>query len=167
MARLQSTGQLRASFVPTISNIAAPTTTEIAAGTDLTPRLKRDGITTPKSGKAADVSDISTGFDKQAPGTYGGDAMTIKAYRDSTGASDTVWTTLVPPSSSLPNGTAGYIVIRRFGGSTTAFASADKVEVWPVSVISREMDPPAANEGQSTTIMLAVTAEPNDGAVIP
>lgn len=166
MSRQQSTGVLRAWFVPSVANKSAPTTTEIGAGTDLTLFMKRDGLTTPKSGNTANIADVSSPFNKTAPGTFGGDAVTLKLYRDSVGGSDTAWTTLVPLSSAAPNGTAGYLVIRRFGGASVAIASSQKVEVWPVSVISREMDAIAENEAQSFTAMLAVTDEPDDGAVV-
>lgn len=166
MSRQQSTGVLRLSFVPSVANKSAPTTTEINAGTDLTAFLKRDGLTTPKSGKTISLADVSSPFDKTGAGTYGGDAMTLKFYRDSVSGSDTAWSTLVPLSAAAPAGTEGFLVVRRFGGASVAFATGNVVEVWPVSVISREMDAIAENEAQSFTVMCAVTDEPDDGAVV-
>lgn len=166
MSRQQSTGVLRLSFVPSVANKSAPTVAELTAGTDLTPYVKRDGLTTPKSGNTISLADVSSPFNKTGAGTYGGDAITLKCYRDSVSGSDTAWSTLVPLSAAAPTGTEGFLVVRRFGGSGVAFAAADKVEVWPVSVISREMDAIAENEAQSFTAMLAVTDEPDDGAVV-
>lgn len=166
MSRLQSTGVLRLWFAAAVADKSAPTLTEITAATDLTPFLKRDGLTTPKSGNTTSVADVSSPFNKTAPGTFGGDAVTLKCYRDSDTESDDAWSTLEPVSVSTPNGTEGFLVVRRFGGSTVAAAADQAVEVWPVSVISREMNAIAENEAQSFTAMLAVTDEPNDGAAL-
>jgi hypothetical protein len=164
MARQQPTGNLRAWHVPAIANIAAPTTTEINAGFDFTGYLKRDGLSTPKSGQTASASDVASRFNKTSPGTYGGDPMEISLYRDD--SVDTAWTTFVPPSAASPAGTSGFVVIRRFGGATVAIASTNKVEVWPHSVISSEMQQIAENENAFFKVLLAITAEPNDRAVV-
>jgi len=69
-------------------------------------------------------------------------------------------------SGSLPNGTAGFLIIRRFGGSATAVATGNVVEVWPSTVNTREMQPIAENENQFFVATLAVTDEPDDAAVV-
>lgn len=159
MARQGSTGQIRLWYVPTISNKAAPTTSEINAGTDLTPQLVRDGLNTPASGQTMDAADASDAYNTTAPGTYGGDPITATFHRNDTGGSDTAW-------STLTRTTAGYFVVRRFGGSSTAIASSQKVEVWPITVISREMAPIADNQTQRFTATSAVTSPPNDNATV-
>jgi hypothetical protein len=45
---------------------------EINAGVDLTVKLRRDGVSTPLDGKAADNSDISSPYDKTVAATFGG-----------------------------------------------------------------------------------------------
>lgn len=164
MARQQPTGNLRLWFVPAVANTAAPTTAEVNAGTDLTGFLKRDGLKTPKAGQTASAADVQSRFNKTAPGTYGGDPVQIMLYRDDT--ADTAWNTLVPPSAATPSGTSGFIVVRRFGGSTVALASGHKVEVWPVSMVSAENADIAENENTFFTATLAVTGEPNDRTVV-
>lgn len=159
MARRQFTGEGRVWYVPTIANTSAPTTSEVNAGTDLTPFLRRDGLTTPQDGNTIDIADASSRFNKTAPGTYGGDAIEIAMYRDSVSGSDTAY-------AALPRDTAGYIVIRRFGGSTTAIASSQKVEVWQGTVISRAMEPIGDNEPQRFTVRFSVEAVPVDTATI-
>lgn len=166
MSRKQSTGELRFWFVPSVANVAAPTVSEINAGVDLTGYLKRDGLDTPKDGNTANAADVSSPYNKQSPGTFGGNPITLNLYRDSSSGADTAWTTLVPPKGSAPDGTPGFLVIRRFGGSAVAAAAGQRVEVWPVAVNSRMMDKIAENENQSFTASLAVPAEPNDDAVI-
>ena len=159
MARKGSTGEIRVWFVPTITSTAAPTVAEITAGTDLTPFLTRDGLDTPQGAETIDVSDASSRQNKSAPGTYGGDVITLKCHRDSVNADDDAWTTLV-------RGTEGYIVVRRFGGSSVAVAASQKVEVYPGEVSTRQPDPIAANEDQKFTTQFAVNGAINDSATV-
>jgi len=156
MARKGFTGEGRVWFVPTVANTAAPTTTEITAGTELTPFMRRDGLQTPVSGTTIDASDIANLQNKNLPGSYGGDSLTLQLYRDD--SADTAWTTLT-------RGASGYIIVRRFGGSTTAAASANKVEVYPGSVISREPSQSGDNEAQRFTVTWAVSGTVTDGVV--
>lgn len=163
MARQLSTGNIRVVFAPSVANMAAPTTAEINAGIDLTPQMRRDGLQTPMAGNTVDTSDASSKYNKTGVGTFGGDAWSYTGYRDS--ATDTAWLALPGPSSSLPDGTAGYLIIRRFGGSGTAWAASQKVEVAQVNVTSRAND----NIGDTPytfTATFAVTAEPNLSAVV-
>lgn len=158
MARRQFTGEGRLWFVPTIANTSAPTTSEINAGTDLTPFLRRDGLTRPEEGNTIDTADASSRFNKNAPGTYGGDPVELRLYRDSVAGSDTAF-------NALPRDTTGYIVVRDFGGSSTAIASTNKVQVWQGTVISRSRDPIGDNEAQRFTVRFSAEAAPVDGTV--
>lgn len=159
MSARQSTGEIRVWFVPTIANTSAPTVAEINAGTDLTPFLRRDGLTTPQAGSTIDSSDASSRFNKTAPGTYGGDPLSIQLKRDSVPGSDTAY-------AALPRDTAGYVVVRRFGGSALAPAASQKVEVFTGTVISREMAAIGDNEVQRFTVMFSVEAVPVDSATV-
>lgn len=156
MARKGFTGEGRVWYVPTIANKSAPTTTEINAGTELTPFMRRDGLQTPVSGTTIDASDVSSLQNKNLPGSFGGDNVTLQLYRDDT--TDTAWTTLA-------RGASGYIVVRRFGGSSVAAASAQKVEVYPGSVISREPSQSGDNEAQRFTALWAVSDTVTDGVL--
>jgi hypothetical protein len=164
MARKMPIGNIRLWFLATPpANKAAPTTGEVLAGVDLTAFLQRDGLTTPKKGNTVDIADISDPYNSTAPGTYGGDPITLGLFRDDT--TDTAWTTLLPVSASTPLGTSGAIVVRRFGGATTAIAVGNKVEVWPVSVISAENNQ-TGEKPTDFTVTCAVTSPPNDRAVV-
>lgn len=153
MARKQFTAEGRVWFVTTIANTSAPTVAEINAGTDLTPFLRRDGLSTPNSGTTIDIADASSQFNKTAPGNRGGDASVLNMYRDSVTGSDTAWSTLVEL-------TAGHIVVRRFGGSTVAPAIGNKVEVYKGTVINREMAQIGDNDPQRFTVMFSVEEAP-------
>lgn len=150
MARKQSIEEIRVSAVDTIADPTAPTVAELDAGTLLQQAMTRDGLNTPDSGNTVDASDVANLQDKTARGTRGGDTLSITAHRDSEAASDGAWDTLSTDYD-------GYIVIRRFGGSDTAWASGDTVEVWPIEVISREMASISTNQTQRFTASCAVT----------
>lgn len=152
MARRGSTEEIKVAYVAAIATPAAPKVTELTAGIDLTPFLRRDGLSTPQSGSTVDASDLSSRQNKTAAGSYGAGPVEIRAFRDDTPASDTAYSTLAP-------GTEGFLAIRRFGGSDVAFAAAQKVEIWPVEVISRAMADVADNDNQSFTVSLAVPGE--------
>jgi hypothetical protein len=164
MSRKMPIGNIKVWFLATPpANKAAPTTTEINAGVDLTAFLQRDGLKTPKKGNTVDIADISDPYNSTSPGTYGGDPITLGLFRDDT--TDTAWTTLLPVSAGAPNGTSGAFVIRRFGGSTVAIAAGHKVEVWPVSVISAENND-TGETPTAFTVTCAVTSPPNDRAIV-
>jgi hypothetical protein len=157
-------GNIRVWFLATPpANKAAPAVSEINAGVDLTAFLQRDGLKTPKKGNTVDIADISDPYNSTAPGTYGGDPMTVGLFRDD--VTDTAWNTLLPVSASTPAGTSGAFVIRRFGGSTVAVAAGQKVETWPVSVISAENND-TGETPTAFTATCAVTSPPNDRAVV-
>jgi hypothetical protein len=158
MARQPSTGKIRVQFVPTISAVAAPTTTELNAGTDLTPFMTPDGLNTPLNGSTIDVQAANDRYKATAPGSYGGDPITFKGYRDDT--TDTAYTTLA-------RDTTGYIVVRRFAATSgAAFASAQKVEVWPVTVISCNPMQTADNEAQKFEATMSVQPAPTLTATV-
>jgi hypothetical protein len=158
MAKVASTEVLRLQFVPTIASQAAPTVAEINAGTDLTPWLTPDGLTTNLNGTTIDVQAANSRYKATAPGSYGGDPITAKFFRDDT--TDTAYTT-------LPRLTTGYFVIRRMGPlSSTAFAAAQKVEVWPITVISCNPMPTADNEAQKFEVSCSVQPAPSITGVV-
>jgi hypothetical protein len=148
MARVIADGEVKINWVTTIANTSAPTTTEIGAGTELTPWLS--SLSTPLEGDAVDASDLSSAFNKSVAGTYGGGA-TATLYRDDT--SDDAY-------DLFPRNTTGYLVIRRFGGSDVAWASADEVEVWNLRVITRSPVDMDRNNVQMFTVDFATLDEP-------
>lgn len=163
MARRGSVGVLSLHYVATIAAQNAPTVAEIGAGIDLTDFLVRDGLATPFAGQTIPASTMADRYNTTVPGTYGGDPVTATLHRDDTAASDTAWTTLVED-------VAGFFVIRRFGGATRkssdAMVAAQRVEVWPIRVISREMMPTAENELQRFHVSCAVPLPPSRDALV-
>ncbi|MEV4437483.1 hypothetical protein AB0K09_00450 [Streptomyces sp. NPDC049577] len=172
MARYGSTGKIAIVFAPAVADTAAPTVAEITAGTNLSDYITRDGLKTPSSGNTIDASDIGSRFNKTAAGTYGGDAAEITAHRGSKGGGsgdDKAWTTLTQD-------TVGFLVIGRPGlgqNATTGIGTkagpataGDRVEVYPVTVISRAMADTGDNETAKFTASMAITGEPAQDAVV-
>lgn len=160
MARRIYDGEIRVYWVPglaTITNLSAPTVASITTtGEDVTPFLA--SLDTPLEGEAAPSPDLSSAFDKTVAGTFGGN-VTAEMYREDLAADDLAWPLFIRNAT-------GYLVIRRFGGSTVAIAVADEVEVWPVRVITRS--PAAAERGavQTFNVSFAALDDPVLDAVV-
>ena len=155
MSRVISTGVVEIFVVPAIADISAPTTAEITAGDDLTGFVKRDGLSTPQSGSTADISDIGDRFNKNTAGSYGGDNVSVTAYRDDEDGEDSAWDALIPL-------TEGYLLVSRFGTPE----AGSKVEVYPIVVISRSLADTADNEAVSFTTDIAVVDVPDLDAIV-
>ncbi len=157
MARIIADGEVRIEWVPGASAIAdqsAPTTAEMATGSDVTIFLST--MDTPLDGEAVPAADLSSAFNTTVAGTFGGN-VSMDSYRES--VADAAW-------DLWPRATEGFFVIRRFGGSTVAIATPDVVEVWFVRMVSRS--PATLDRGsvQMFGIEAAVQIEPDLAAVV-
>ena len=140
-------------FATTIANIAAPTVAELTGGTNLTNLLVTIDAST--RGNVVATPTLDTTFETSIAGTVTA-SFTAEFYRDDISANDKAWTT-------LPRGTNGFFVISRMSPTV---AATNKVEVWPVQVISRTAIALANNDSQRMSIECAVYAEPNEAAVV-
>lgn len=158
MADFAVDGTTRVSWVPSIANIAAPTTTELNAGIILTFLLTRDGLMgfEPTTNKV-DNSSLGDIFDVSTPGT---DTFNDSGFRlkKQTGT-DTAHTTLV-------KGTAGFTVIRRDIDRNTAYASSQKLEVYPSTCGRRKRLQPEKDTTARYEVPIMITSEPNLDAVV-
>jgi hypothetical protein len=119
-------GNVRVAFVPAIANINAPTTTELNAGTLLQSLLTADGLMNFKATTSTvDTTSIASTFNTKTIGRddFGDTGLRLKKQNY---GSDTVF-------SLLTRGTAGFIVIRRGVAETTAWASSQAVQVYPIT----------------------------------
>ena len=107
MARQVFEDQFHVYHVDTIANIAAPTTTEISGGTDLTEQVTADGVQFNFQNNTASVDMLAEGKILQKPGTRGL-SVTLTAVRDDT--QDDFWDT-------FEYNVEGYLVIVPFGAS--------------------------------------------------
>lgn len=158
MADIYVDGNIRVSYVATIANIAAPTTTELNAGLLLTALITADGLV----GFEADTADVDTTaldstFDTKGIGRDSFDGTMLRLKKQT--APDTAYTTLT-------RGTVGYIVIRRDTASATAWASTQPVEVFPI-VCGRERNlAPESNTVRRYEVPTKVSSAPNLRAVV-
>lgn len=150
MADSLADGMTRVAYVPTIANNAAPTTTELNAGILLQSVMTADGLV----GFEAETADVDTTaldstFDTV---TIGRDSFsgTLLRFKKQTGT-DTAYDTLV-------RGLTGYIVVRRDIASGTAWASSQKVEVFPIVCGTAKNLPPARNEVRKYEVPTKISA---------
>lgn len=115
-------------FVPTIaSGTKAPTVAELGLGTSLELLLTKTGLEGfDPSNAEVDTTSLGSPDDTKVPGrvSYSGTALVLKKQTPT----DPVYATL-----SVMN-TTGFIVIRDAIVATTAFAAAQKVDVYPVQL---------------------------------
>lgn len=136
MADIITDGKTKVSWVPSIASTSAPTTTELNAGIALQDTATADGMVGFQPDTASiDTTALSSTFDTARGGRaqYSG---TMLRFKKQTGT-DTIYDTLVRYAT-------GYIVVRRDTAESTAWASSDNVEVYPVECGEvRHMDPEA------------------------
>jgi hypothetical protein len=138
-------------YCPAIASIAAPTRTELNAGTDLTPEVAGFGNWGLTS-SAVDTPDLASRFTPNIPGLVTADGPTISMYADSTSAD---------VRTLLPRDTAGFIVVFPEGD-----VAGQGMDVFPVKVLAAEK---MASLGNPATIDLtfAVTLEPEENVTVP
>lgn len=168
MPRIGSTGaiQIYAAIDPTITrqNVVdgEVSLAQIAASTNLTDFLLRDGLNTPLDGNTFDVAGAAERYNATEAGTFGGQPITASWFRDSTADNDDAWDT-------LPRGARGVFIVARFGHdgeSLDALAADDRVELWPFVVISRNHMAIEQDAPYRFTTSCAVPYPPNDDAVV-
>ncbi len=147
-------GTTRVYYVPTISNIAAPTTTELNAGTQLDTIMTPDGLIGFEPDTAdVDNSSLSSTFDTKLAGRASFSNTGVRLKKQSATA-DTVYNLLV-------RNLTGYIAVRRGVTSSTAWTSGDKLEVYPIICGEVSNQPPEANSVQRYMVPLKITTTPN------
>lgn len=155
MARFMRKGITKVRFVPTIVAIAAATTAEITAGTDLTAQTAElNGFEF--SNSPIDVPDMSSAFVSKVAGEDTVADSSIVFYED---------LTTNPIRTALAKGTNGYIVIYYGGqvGAGAVPAATSKYEAWPIQVASNARRYTAGNEAAQYNVMFANTAAPTEG----
>lgn len=152
MPDITADGKTRVSWVPTIANINAPTTTELNAGMLLQSTLTADGL----MGFAPETADVDTSaldstFNTNVNGRTSFSNTGLRLKKQS--GTDTIFTTLVRDA-------AGYVVIRRSLASTTAWASTQPVEVYPALCGEVSRVDPEPNTVERYEIPIKVTSSP-------
>ena len=149
-------GRVRVTFATAIANQAAPTTTELNAGTALEGYLTPDGLNIGMSTGSVDTSNLGSTFTTQRAGRKA-PTMTLRFQHDS--PTDT-------PYNLLPYRTVGFVVVRRGVDKTTAWTSGDKVEVYPIETGEPTQISPAPDSTWDFESPVSVTADPTTRAVV-
>ena len=143
-------GTVRVAFVPAIANQAAPTTAELNAGTLLQSVMTPDGLQNWQPTTAAvDNSALDSTFTTSTIGRDSFNNPVMQFKKQLTG--DTVY-------NLLTRGTAGFVAIRRYIASGTAWTSTQPVEIYPTICGQTLGVDPAANEVAKYQIPFMVTA---------
>lgn len=144
-------------FLTTVAAVTlVPTVVEINAGVDLTKFMM--GINASSTGNVVPTPSFDSLFETSIIGTSQA-TFSADFYRDD--IVDTAWITLIRK-------TKGFFVLSRFGGTGTKAKPiiTNKVEVWPVTIVSRTAGNMGNNAVQTFSIVSAVNIEPNENAVI-
>lgn len=135
---------------------AAPTVTEITAGTDITPFIPKDGFNPGTSNNRVAAGDLSTAFDAEVMGSHGSQ-LTVSSFMDDGAGSNTAFDTY-----GVRGATGAIVVCWR-----AAAAADEPCFVWPdVEAGSPILPTTAANERQTFDAEFAVRAEPDYHATV-
>lgn len=152
MPDITADGKTRVYWCTTISNINAPTTTELNAGIALNSTITADGLVGFRPDTAdVDTSALDSTFNTMVNGRTSFSGTLLRLKKQS--GTDTIFTTLI-------RDTAGYVVIRRSIAATTAWASAQACEVYPAlcgEVARVDVEP---NSLERYEIPIKITASP-------
>jgi hypothetical protein len=158
LADIPVDGTTRVAFVPTIANNAAPTTAELNAGVLLQSLITADGLVGFEPDTAdVDNTSLASTFDTKTIGRDSFSGTLLRLKKQLTG--DTAFTTLT-------RGTAGYIVIRRDITESTAWASTQAVEVYPIVCGQRRRLAPESNTVARYEVTTKISALPTLTAAV-
>lgn len=144
-------GTRKFTWVPTIASKAAPTSAELAAGTDLTGQVSAvSGFTLSRA--SIDVPDAASEFTAKIPGRSSSDSSSITVYASSTSTD---------ARTLLVQDTNGYIVIYPEGINTSCTC-----DVFPVRISATSKPNDIESSGQ-LEVMFEVTSKPVLNITIP
>lgn len=156
MARIIPNENTWVGFATAVASLNAPTTAELTAAIDLTPYVI--SINASSQGNTVPTPAFDSLFETSIAGTVQA-SFSADFYRDDD--ADLAWLT-------LPRRTSGFFIISRFGGAGTNNKpiAADKVEVWPILVVSRTMANMSNNTVMTFTVTGSVPSEPVEAATV-
>lgn len=152
MADITADGKTRVYWVTTVANINAPTTAELNAGIALQSTMTADGLNGFQPATAdVDTSSLDSTFSTMVNGRTSFSNTSLRLKKQS--GTDTIFTTLI-------RDTAGYVVIRRSVAASTAWTSAQGVEVYPALCAEVSRMDPEPNTVERYEIGIKITAAP-------
>ncbi|GAA3416225.1 phage tail tube protein [Streptosporangium vulgare] len=140
MAKRLTDGNTKATFVPAVASISAPTVAELTDSglVALENTVTDDGLDISFDEGTVEGNVLASTQDFESPGRSKA-AIELTYYRDSSPSSDRMW-------SVMTRGTAGFLIVRRGVAAGTGYAAGDKVEVYEVTCGERK---PMAPERES------------------
>ena len=158
MARYVPEGTMEIFLVPTVANTAAPTAAELNAGSAIHGQMIGD-LALPFAGSVTDAADMSSRFNKTATGDFGGSEGSFTIHKEQALADDTVFT-------ALARDVTGYLAVAVRGlAAAGTWAIGDEVDLWPVTVLSREIQY-ARNQTTRAAVAVAITDTPTEDFVL-
>lgn len=160
MADLLADGNYKVTWAVSIANINAPTVAELTAGTavDLECLITLDGLDIKGDTASVDNTALCSTDDTEEPGRVNYD-ISITAKRKDTTLEDKAWNTLTDRA-------AGYLVVRRTVAATTAWATGQSCEVYPVRCGRPIMNAPEKNSAQKFQVKLFNNSKAADRATV-
>jgi hypothetical protein len=150
VGRYMRRGNTKFYYVPTIANKSAPTVVEITAGTDLSPQVAEvagfEFANSPISSP-----DFANAFTPQVPGEDTASESSFTFYE--IGGTDAIYT-------AQAKGATAYVAIFAKGLAGALPATADKCEIWPITIGSKARQYTADNEAAKYRVVYNVTAAP-------
>ena len=158
MADIISDGKTRVAWVSAIANIAAPTTTELNAGILLHGTMTDDGLVNfrPTTSSVPNRKLDST-FNTVDVGSVAVGDTALRFYKQD--GTDTIYDTLVYLLG-------GFVVIRRSLAASTAWASVQKLQVWPGRCGELSWLDPETDTEERYEIPIKITIQPNLRSVV-
>lgn len=135
-------------LAPSVADITAPTLAEIAAGTDITCFLTKDGLNPGGSTNMVEAGTLCTRVDGETVGSVKYSFM-LKGYRDNDVGGDTFW-------DLADWATPTVVIVRRGIQYGTAFAATQDVEVYDGAMAQPTPAGSAANTNQTFELGIAV-----------
>lgn len=143
-------------WVKTIANKAAPTRSELDAGTDLTAEINAvDGFTT--SSDSVDAPDLGTRFTSKVPGRITADDSSLTVYLDENADEDI--------RSVLARDDEGFVVQFPEGDDETT-GTTHLMDVFPVKVASVTIQTGTDDPG-TAQVTFTITSEPANNVPVP
>jgi hypothetical protein len=160
MADLLADGNIKATWAPSIANVAAPTVAELTAGSavDLECLLTLDGLDIKGDTASVDNTALCSTDDTEEPGRVSYN-IELTAKRKDNPSEDRAWNTLVDRAQ-------GYLVVRRSTSASTAWATGQPCEVYPVRCGRPVMEAPEKNSAQKFKVKLFNNSKAADRAVV-
>jgi hypothetical protein len=153
-------GNYLVTWVDTIADISAPTTTELSAGMALECQVTPDGLAREASDESVNTSRLCSVFTTTKVGRTSFEVSLTLVKVDTSG------TAVDEAYDTLKKGKTGYLVIRDNKSGSDPYAVGDEVEVYPAECGTRSKAAPAANELQTFTLPLNVHADPDLYSVV-